>query len=80
MRETQYQQAAAEVLRNLDCGQTRQQTRPLSAITEDNVLFVNDLILSQEDKPQSQKTVKKWRVKPGFFDLLLYTESRRISG
>jgi len=32
--------------------------RRSSAQTEDNVTLVNDLILSQEDKPRSHKTVQ----------------------
>jgi len=33
--------------------------RPLSARTEENVETVNDLVLSQEDKPQTHRTVRE---------------------
>jgi len=33
--------------------------RPRSARTEENVETVNDLVLSQEDKPQTHRTVRE---------------------
>ena len=36
--------------------------RPRSARTEENVETVNELVLSQDDKPQTHRTVRPWDI------------------
>jgi len=58
--ETPHQQAAADVSETVAVNRRIWSGRQSSARSEDNdVALVNNLIVSQEDKPQSHRTVRK---------------------